>query len=192
MPDSDQQSAAISRQLRPAEHVLWHGYPAHTWLERSDMIMLPFSLLWGAIVLSWEAAALADSSTRDTILFPLFGVPFVALAIYLLIGRLLVRRWVRARTAYAVTDQRAISITPTLLGGSERLATIEMASDPKVKKSVGRHGRGTVFIGSFIYSRRWSAGDPSWPGSRWMAGHTVTFANIYDATQVYDLVNTRP
>jgi hypothetical protein len=188
MHDPDQELTAINRQLGSGERILWHGRPVGPrWLERPDVFMLPFSLFWGAIVLSWEAGVLAG---HDAIVFPLFGIPFVALAVYLLIGRLLVRRWMRARTAYAVTDQRALSITPALLGDNERLATAWWASYPKVEKSVGRRGRGTIYIGTFIFSRRWSAGDPSWPGSRWMAGNTVTFTNVEDATHVYDLINT--
>jgi hypothetical protein len=191
MPDPDQGLTIINRQLGSGERVLWHGRPAGPkWLERPDAIMLPFSLLWGTIVLSWEAVALANSNIRDTVVFPLFGIPFVVLAIYLLIGRLFVRRWMRSRTVYAVTDQRALSITPALLRSNERLAAVWLASHPKVAKSSSRHGRGTIYIGTFIFSRRWFAGDPSWPGSGWLAGDTVTFANIEDAAHVCDLVRT--
>ncbi len=152
--------------------------------------MLPFSLLWGLIVLGWETTVIVNDSTRNTILFPLFGIPFVILAIYLLVVRLFVRRWMRARTVYVVTDQRAISIVPSLWGGREHSSTIWLASHPNVKQSIRRDGSGTIYIGSFLFSRRWAAGDPSWPGSGWGARGTMTFVNIKDVFQVYELLNS--
>ncbi len=189
--DGEKDELAVNRQLGNGEHVLWRGCPVGPrWLERQDVVMLPFSLLWGFIVLGWEVTVLVNDGTRNTILFPLFGIPFVILAIYLLVVRLFVRRWMRARTVYAVTDQRAISIAPSLWGGRERLSTIWLASHPNVKQKIGRGGNGTIYIGSFLFSRRWAAGDPSWPASGWGAQGTVTFANIKDAFHVYELLNS--
>ncbi len=99
-------SDELDPYLRPDEHVLWVGRPDPTvWFCPLDGFLIPFSLLWCGFALFWEATVLAEDAT---VIFKLWGLPFVALGLYLIFGRFAYKRWRKERTLYAVTDQRGI------------------------------------------------------------------------------------
>jgi len=80
-------------EVDPGERLLWMGKPAAPgWFQRQDLVLVPFSLLWGGFAIFWEAVALSSRSARDSVIFPLWGVPFVLVGLYLIFGRLYVRR----------------------------------------------------------------------------------------------------
>ncbi len=57
--------------------------------------MIPFSLLSGGFAIFWEYLALSTTSKTPglmAVVFPLWGLPFVAVGVYIIFGRFLVEQ----------------------------------------------------------------------------------------------------
>lgn len=140
-------AGSVARELQSGERVLWEEAPdGRRWLQPQDALLIPFSLMWGGFAIFWEASALYSPSPGDSIIAPLWGIPFVPLGLYLIVGRLVVRRWLLGHTAYALTDRRAISITLGFRGGSPvksvGLAPIRRLTSRSVATDAARSGSG--------------------------------------------------
>lgn len=95
----------LSPYLRPGERILWQGAPDPTVLfTRQDLYLVPFTLLWAGFAFTWEIAALTSGDPA----FAAFGVPFVAIGLYIVFGRFYVKRRQQRQTVYAVTSERAL------------------------------------------------------------------------------------
>ena len=71
----------------------------------ADAFLVPFSLMWGGFALFWEASVLVAGGP---LFFALWGIPFVAMGLYFIFGRFVYKRRKKLRTAYGVTNDRAI------------------------------------------------------------------------------------
>jgi hypothetical protein len=151
-----------------------------------DAVLIPFSVMWGGFTIFWEIGVLSSSGARDSVIFPLWGVPFVLVGLYLMVGRFFARRWIRKRTLYAVTDQRVIAIAPSWPRG-ERTTSVWLGSSPPVEKRLAR-GTGTVWVGSFPRGNRWLASEPGWPGGRSATSSAIVFTDIQNADEVYSRI----
>jgi hypothetical protein len=118
--------SAIRREVRPAERLLWSGVPRPDGFRRRVRQITRFGKVFAGFALFWMAVAAAmlwvlppasgiefKSDSGETIPvflqigFPLFGTPFLLVGVWL--ARAGTREARRAgRTAYAITDQRAI------------------------------------------------------------------------------------
>lgn len=185
----------VEREVGRDERVLWSGRPDRgRWFMPVDLLLVPFSLFWCGFVVLWEAVALAAVGAKGAgvvgYLFPLFGLPFVIVGLYLVFGRLLVRRWIRNRTFYALTDKRAICVAPSLPGGGS-VTSVWLAGFPPVDARVGSDGYGSISIGSFPVAQRWLAAGAGWPGAGMLTGNAVVFSGICDAADVSVLLRQR-
>lgn len=96
----------IQPYLRPGERVLWAGRPdPRVRLAPGDALAIPFSIIWCSFVAFWEASAFTSGAP---LFFRLWGVPFVLVGLYMLVGRFVVKGWRKRRTVYAVTDERVL------------------------------------------------------------------------------------
>ena len=91
----------LDSYLDPGEKLLWSGQPKQGMrLQAGDAFMIPFSLLWGGFAIFWEIAALgigfsphgrAATTAKEpnfiAYIFPLWGIPFVLMGLYMIFGR---------------------------------------------------------------------------------------------------------
>lgn len=81
---------AIKQELGPDEQLLWWGKPEGGFaLHPNDAFLIPFSLLWGGLAIFWELQVV---KAQTPIFFVIWGIPFVLVGIYLILGRFLVGR----------------------------------------------------------------------------------------------------
>jgi hypothetical protein len=182
-------SVLASGELQPGERLLWSGKPdSRRWLYPQDAILIPFSVMWGGFWIFWEATALSSSTARDSVIFPLWGIPFVLIGLYLMVGRFFTRRWTRRRTLYAVTDRRVTAIRPAWRRG-RHTNSVWLASHPPVQKHIGRDGRGTLWVGNHTSEQHWFTHDSGLSGSS--SGDVVAFSDIPEADGVFVLIARR-
>lgn len=102
--------------LDRGETLVWEGAPAGGIRVRpSDIPTSLFGLFFFGFAVFWVlmASSMSGPSTGGAIdwigsIFPLFGLPFVAIGAYLVAGRFLWGAYVRSQTRYALTNKRAI------------------------------------------------------------------------------------
>jgi hypothetical protein len=80
----------------------------------ADVILIPFGLGWTGFSVFWEYNAIFQMPRHFGIApgvgFAIFGLPFLAVGLFLLAGRFFYQRYTRLRTGYAITTRRAIII----------------------------------------------------------------------------------
>jgi hypothetical protein len=172
--------------LQGDETLRWVGRPRQGLrLSGRDILLIPFSLLWGGFAIFWETTVLASGAP---FFFRLWGVPFVLLGLYFIVGRFFVDAYVRRGMVYGLTDRRAL-IFRKAFGESIRATPL----DGNVALS-RRGGRGTVSFGPvapiFGRSGGWGGGWGAWGG--WAVWHdslspSFQFLDIVDADRVYAL-----
>jgi hypothetical protein len=171
---------AVENELMRGERLLWFGRPdPNRLLARSDVFMIPFSLMWGGFAIFWEISVLREGWGFGAV----WGVPFVAFGLYMIAGRFFVKARRRRRTHYAVTDRRVLSVDRR---GTTRAAFL--SSIPTVNARLRGDGSGTVIFGN-----------PSWTQAAYAdsgadffgsdTGDWVGFHDIHDARSVVDLIN---
>jgi len=168
---------AIAEELEVDERLLWSGIPKQGLVLRaSDALLVPFSLLWGGFAIFWEAGVL---STKAPGFFALWGVPFVLMGLYLIVGRFFVDARQRAATAYGITNKRAV-IVSGLVSRSVKSLSLRTLSDMTLAER--SDGTGTILLGPSPVWGQWFAG-ASWPGTSAQQG--PAFELIDDAKRVY-------
>lgn len=139
---------AIQKELDPRERLIWAGIPKQgVYFQSSDIVMVPLSLLWGGFAIFWEFMAVTGQKSNSGPaghLFPLFGLPFVIIGLYMIFGRFFYDAKRRSKTFYGLTDQRAIIITG-LLGHSIKSLNLATLSD--VNLSEKSDMTGTITFG---------------------------------------------
>lgn len=167
----------VSRELEPGEQLLWAGAPRQGVLLRpSDALFIPFSLLWGGFAIFWEVSVL---NAGAPLFFVLWGVPFVVVGLYLIVGRFAVEARQRSATAYALTNKRAVIVSGLL---SRSVKSVELRGLYAVTLSERRDGSGSIVLGSQPVWGHWLAGS-SWPG--FASQLAPSFDLIDNANSVY-------
>ena len=143
-------AAAIRVHLSPGEQVLWSGQPRQGVMFRpADVFMVPFSLLWGGFAIFWEWSVISMPSRHGSVrsapwFFVLWGVPFVLVGLYMIVGRFFFDARQRARTVYALTSTRVLIVGG---GWSARIQSINLRTLPDLSLTEGSDGRGTITLG---------------------------------------------
>jgi hypothetical protein len=181
MTDFGNRMSSIDRELAPGERVLWRGQPRQgVVLSGSDAFMIPFSLLWGGFAFFWEWSVIKSGAPP---FFVLWGMPFVAVGIYLIAGRFFVDAWQRSRTFYAVTNERLL-IIEGFLKLNTRSVSLRTLSD--VSLSERSDGEGSIHFGPSTFPAAFR-GFSGWPGMKERMG--PQFDRIADARSVRDLIH---
>jgi hypothetical protein len=129
-------------KLLAGERVVWSGRPAQGILfTPRDILMIPFSLLWGGFAIFWETTVVTAGAPW---FFALWGVPFVAAGLMLIFGRFLIDAYLRERLYYAITDRRVLIAR---MAPFAAFTSIALESGPPVHLVSAGGGRGTIAFG---------------------------------------------
>ena len=179
--------STVQEELAPGETLLWAGRPRQgVFLRPADALLIPFSLLWGGFAIFWEATVI---TTGAPFFFKLWGIPFVLVGLYVILGRFFVEARQRADTHYAVTTERILFLTAW---PSRRITSLSLRSLPDVSLDQYTGGAGTITFGPLGFgplgpALRWSCGTV-WPGGR--ARSVPSFEMIADARRVYEIIRS--
>ncbi len=133
--------SAIDRNLLSGERVLWRGKPLPgLTLAGRDAFLIPFSLLWGGFAVFWNASVWTTGAPLE---FKLFGLPFLAMGLYITVGRFFVDARTRHRLEYAVTDKRVLIAKD----GSGSIRSVDLKHMPVLEFNERSDGTGTIQFG---------------------------------------------
>ena len=122
-----------------AAEIQWSGRPSMgIRFERSDWLNIPVGVFWLSSVVFWEHAAIGSDAP---ILFRLVGVPFVALGLFIAVGRFFWDAYVREHTWYGLTADSAIIVRDGLGG---KVTNIYLPSVQSIAFSPEADGTGTI------------------------------------------------
>jgi hypothetical protein len=174
-----QTESRIAREISAGEKLLWAGRPRQGLMLRpADALLIPFSLLWGGFAIFWESTVVM---TNAPFFFKLWGIPFVLVGLYLIVGRFFADARQRERTIYAVTTERVIIISGLL---RETVKSLNLKALSDISLSEKSDGTGTVSLGpSSSYAWFSSAG---WPGDR--RNVPPALEGIANARSVYEAI----
>ncbi len=170
----------IRRELGPGERLLWSGQPRRgIRLQPADAVFISFTLLWSGFAIVWEYQAIEGAG----LFFALAGVPFILIGVYMIVGRFFADARRRAKTAYALTDQRVLIVSDFF---GRRLTSLPLATSIELSVTERADRSGTTTFGRAQPMQSWTASIP-WPGTNVYAA--PSFEQIEEVRQVYDLVS---
>lgn len=157
------------------ERELWSGAPGTGHLiTPADAVMIPFSIFWCGFALFWEFTAIKSSAG---LLFPIFGLPFVGVGLYLLIGRFFHSAVMRKKTYYLVTNRRIIRKR------GKRVDFLDARQAQNMQVRAFTDGLGTITFNLPHMHGRTTAAQP-------MGAGVFTLENIEDVVSVQKIIST--
>lgn len=174
----------LQPHLRSGDSLVWTGRPdPAVRFTRVDRILIPVSVFVCGFAVVWETLALRGNAPW---FFLLFGVPFVLMGLWLLIGRFFYKAHRAKRTAYGLTDNTA------LIAAGNTVTEIPLRTGP-MTSTVSRDGTHlTVILASAAPRAAWGRRglfgitDIGNTGAEFMGGGSYTTA-FYDVADVAGL-----
>jgi hypothetical protein len=136
--------------------------------------MIPFSLMWGGFSFFWEYKAVSSGASW---LFDLWGIPFVLIGAYMIVGRFFYEAMLRARMYYGLTNERVMIISGLF---SRTVQSMQVKTLNGVSLSEEASGTGTITFGPNVYD--------SGRGSRADRNPSPSFESIANARDVYEQI----
>lgn len=128
------------------EYILWKGKPEKgNIFSRRDIITTLFGIAWLSFSLFWEFTVLKSSGS---IFFAFFGIPFVCIGIYLVLGKHLQTVLLRNKTFYVITNKKI------LVKRGNRISMYDAKDLPPMDVEIHKNGNGTIYFYSEVYTRR--------------------------------------
>jgi hypothetical protein len=175
-------SLVIAKELISGERLVWSGRPKQGVLLRgSDAFLIPFSLLWCGFAIFWELSVISSGAP---FFFKLWGIPFVLVGLYMVLGRFFIEARQRDNTVYGLTENSIIIVSGLFTRKVKRL-NLRAVSD--ISLNEGKERRGTITFGPTLPFYAWFGGG-SLPGMGQMA--VPSFEMIENARSVYELIMT--
>ncbi len=145
-------SSVLQEYLNSGESLEWSGQPKRGFrLQPKDAFLIPFSIFWCGFAVFWELMALGiffrtgragvSPPSIIAIIFPLFGIPFVLIGLYLLFGRFVFDAMRRKKTYYGVTDKRILIIEGLR---SQKVKSFAIESLTNITMTKKGDGTGTI------------------------------------------------
>ena len=100
-------AAPITPHLAPGEQLLWSGRPNRL-VSWTDLPLVLFGAMFFGFSVFWETMVV---TTGAPLMMRVWGIPFILVGLYLMLGRVVQSAWSRRHTWYALTDQRAMIVT---------------------------------------------------------------------------------
>lgn len=153
VPLSRQLQSELERELAPGERVVWSGQPIPSRYSRGTLPIVLFGIPWTGFAVLWTAMAFVGTrslkgddamSTGFRWLFPLWGLPFIAIGV----GMLSSPWWLKRRAGrvlYAVTDRRAILFEPARRG-ARKVRSFEPAALQALERTEHPDGSGDLIF----------------------------------------------
>ena len=164
---------AIGAQLAPGETVIWAGRPRPGLVFRPyDLLITAFSAIW--LMIAVYITGTARSMGRGMIpggfritsnpftgrpmfmhplsIFDIVGFVFIAIGLYLLLGRFFVDARIRANTRYGLTDKRVLMVTGF---SGNRFISIPLERIGELNVSRRADGCGTIRFGRASSVQDW-------------------------------------
>ncbi len=129
--------------LGNGEKIKWVGKPrTGIFLQPSDIFLIPFSIFWCSFIAFWEYSAYR---TGAPIFFMLFGIPFIIIGIYLLVGRFFIDAKIREKAIYAITQHRII-----IKSGfwTQEIKSLDIKTLPPIHLTQKSDNSGTITFGT--------------------------------------------
>lgn len=138
--------------IMDGEYILWEGAPEKGLnLTSRDVVLLPFSLVWLGFSLFWEFLAV---TTSGSFFMMVWGLPFVAVGIYLLFGRFLQTLFLRDKTFYIITNKKLI------IRSGNKIKLYRAQDLPPMDIQFHKNGNGTILfyqMGYGVNGRRYGS-----------------------------------
>jgi hypothetical protein len=160
------------------EKVIWSGRPVQGLLfTGKDVFLIPFSLLWGGFALFWESTVLSQANAPVFMKF--WGIPFVLIGLYLIVGRFLIDAWIRTGLRYAITNKRVLISRAAPFSKFTALSLDRLQEADLTQRA---DGRGTIRFGQAVSMWQRSNSFGSWTPA---LDPTPQFILIEDVRSVY-------
>jgi hypothetical protein len=169
-------TSELQQHLNLNEKLIWTGQPKKGIVFRAaDIFLIPFSLLWCGFAIFWVYMA-----AKGSILFAMFGIPFVIIGLIFVFGRFIIDAKQRENTFYGLTEQRII-IKSGVYRRSVKSLNIRTLSD--IEYTEKSDGSGTINFGP-KNPMMWASGMNWWPGVR----YSPSLDLIQDVSKVYNKI----
>lgn len=181
----------IKNEVLEGEKVLWSGPPDPSVIfSPGDLFNSGLGLVFTVLSLVGilinlgviHSYAPGEAPSR---IFSVVALPLLALGLYLLLFRYVVKHWRKKKTYYAVTSRRVIELYK---GMSSSLSSIEIRQLLSVSIAVRSSGIGTIRFGASHPSASIVENAGLEPILKAAPYGGITFYDIRDAEQVYRLV----
>lgn len=117
----DDSRSKLQAHLRPGDSLIWSGRPdPSVRFNSSDLYLIPFSVFFAGFSVFWLWGATRGNAPWP---FALFGIPFVAVGLWMLIGRFFYKAYRARRTVYGLTATKAL----ICVGGSTTEVSLRVA-----------------------------------------------------------------
>jgi hypothetical protein len=151
-PFSNPLKQELQKHVNKREQIIWAERPKQGIIFRSsDGCLIPFSFAWGGFAIFWEVMVLVMDAP---IFMALFGIPFVLIGLYLIVGRFFHDMYIRKKIIYGLTEKQII------IKRGDNLRFVDLSSLTDMQLTTKKNGSGSILFNS-KYNQRNNKKNPS-------------------------------
>lgn len=142
-PFSNSLKQELQKHINKRDKIIWAERPKQGIIFRSsDVFLIPFSFAWGGFAIFWEVMVLA---TGAPIFMAFFGIPFVLIGLYLIVGRFFHDMYIRREMIYGLTEKQII------IKRGDKLRFVDLSSLTDMQLSTKKDGSGSILFNSRLH-----------------------------------------